>query len=94
MEVAELTFADTGVWLVHTAHSIHRIDLDSMTAQRMPGKDANPYKFEVEVLRLRSITNCIVGGPAYFTYEADDDSVDFRWAVTTPIVRIVREVAE
>lgn len=91
-EVEELTLEDTGIWLVHTAHSIHRLDLNQKTSQRIPGEDAARYDLGADVLKLRSITHCSVGSPAYFTYRTDEPLLDYKWALTTPVVRIVREV--
>ena len=83
-EKQHLTVNSTGRWLVTTAHSEYYLDLDSMVATRVAGKQANRWHDEDVTYPLRSVPSVEVGGRmAIPVYHPDE------WVYSTPVKSIV-----
>ena len=89
LEVRELTGGESGCWVVTTEHSEHMFDLDAGTVERVPGPDAVPFSSD-RPRPLRTIEQCQVGKRGYWTVFSDDFMVEFKWHLSTEVLRIVR----
>jgi len=80
----------SGIWTVHTLHSVYLFDLDHDTVLRVPGLDAGTT-INDRTRPLRSIERCRVGETGRWTMRPDWIGVtDYFWQECTEIVEIVR----
>lgn len=85
-----LTMSSGGRWAVRTRDSVHYLDLDQLTATRVPGPTANTFT-EVVAKPLLSIAICQVGEPGRWEIDATDNSqFDYFWVLTSRILKIER----
>lgn len=91
--VTELTGMESGVWRVWTRGSSHRIDLDLMTVERIPGP-GRPATVNDRPRPIRVLNACTVGYAGRWSMESDDPDVEFFWHITSTIRLIEPEPAE
>ena len=85
----ELTMDSTGMWTVHTRHSVYLFGLDHNTVMRVPGADAGTT-INDRTRPLRSIERCWVGDTGRWTMRPDWLGVtDYFWQECTEVRAIV-----
>ena len=87
--VSELHDTYDGLWRVTTRDSIHIIDLDRWTTERLAGPDATPYSVD-HPRPLRSIENCRVGERGFWTIRSHEYLIDYFWHSSSEVQRIER----
>lgn len=91
-EVMELTGDERGLWVVTTASSSYRFDLESMLVTRIPGPFAS-VTVNDRTRPIARIKHCRVGSGGYWTMAPEGDHmpfVEFFWQACTTIISIQR----
>ncbi len=83
-KIRHLAGVVSGRWLVTTAHSEYYLDLDSMVATRVAGKQANKWHDEDVTYPLRSVPSVEVGERMAIPVDHPDE-----WVYSTPVKSIV-----
>lgn len=88
----ELPANATGTWRIYTRDSCHVLRLDERTVTREPGPNTDGM-FNDTALPLRSIDTCRVGERGRWTMHTTSwsDTVDWYWANTSVVQRIVKD---
>lgn len=83
----ELTGAESGIWHVHTEHSLIVFDLDRRLVERRPG----PGRHSLDTDRPRTLLEirvCRVGERGFWTLAAGNRMSEYDWHYSTIIQRI------
>ena len=93
--VESLTGIEGGQWMVWTVGSGHLFDLDAQMVTRIPGQNARA-SFNDRPRPLLKIRQCQVGQRGYWLMQpdAEEESVEHYWHLSSTIQRIDRVLAD
>lgn len=88
-DITEILTQRSGRFRLETLSSLHIVDLDAGTWERIPGPHARHPDAALSG-KIRTLNGAAIGHQLHITVYTEEPDLEYRWAISTPITGIER----